>query len=178
MEHALASAPGPDVTEHSGNSDTRFDTKTPPASSATASFFPANNSSPSSPVSALPPQFKQNLQSRSQSQSHSPPPISIPAHARSSTVDGFPGSSSVSGSIASPSGSVNSPLGGPIKRKPLSSSASALALRYSASGSSPPSPLDLQLEKPSQRFARPDSVDSPTLYEFSPSSRAVPPATQ
>ncbi|KAH7257046.1 hypothetical protein BKA59DRAFT_95892 [Fusarium tricinctum] len=178
MEPALASAPGPDVTEHSGNSDTRFDTKTPPASSATASFFPANNPSPSSPISALPPQLKQNLQSQSQSQSHSPPPISIPAHARSSTVDGLPGSSSVSGSIASPSGSVNSPLGGPIKRKPLSSSASALALRYSASGSSPPSPLDLQLEKPSQRFARPDSVDSPTLYEFSPSSRAVPPAAQ
>ncbi|KAM0216842.1 hypothetical protein ACHAQI_002497 [Fusarium lateritium] len=174
MEPALASAPGPDMTEHSATSDTRFDTKTPPASSATASFSPANNSSPSSPVSALPPQLQKDLQS----QSHSPHPISIPAHARSQTVDALPGSSSVSGSIASPSGSVSSPLGGPIKRKPLSSSASALALRYSASGSPLPSPLDLQLEKPSQRFARPDSVDSPTLYEFSPSSRAVPPAAQ
>ncbi|KAF4989574.1 hypothetical protein FGRMN_9036 [Fusarium graminum] len=173
MEPALASATGPDVTDHSATSDTRFDTETPPASSATASFLPANNSPPSSPEPARPLRLQKDLRSLS----HSPAPISIPVLARSQTIDVLPGSSSVSGSIVSPSGSVSSPLAGPIKRKPLSSSASALALRYSASGSLP-SPLDLKLEKPSQRFARPCSVDSPTLYEFSAASRAVPSADQ
>ncbi|KAG7421191.1 hypothetical protein Forpe1208_v001043 [Fusarium oxysporum f. sp. rapae] len=171
MEPALASAPGSGVTEPSATSDTRSDTKTPPvdvpsATSATTSFVPADNSIPLSSPSAHPLQIEK--------ESHPPSPKSSPAHARSQTVDVLPGSSSVSGSIASPSSSVQSPIGGPIKRKPLSSSASALALRYSASGSPLPSPLDLG--KPSQRFARPCSVDSPTLYEFSPAQRAAPPA--
>ncbi|KAF9769496.1 hypothetical protein IL306_013103 [Fusarium sp. DS 682] len=171
MEPALASAPGSGVTEPSATSDTRSDTKTPPvnvpsATSATASFVPADNSTPLSSPSAHPLQL--------QKESHPPSPKSSPAHARSQTVDVLPGSSSVSCSVASPSGSVQSPSRGPIKRKPLSSSASALALRYSASGSPLPSPLDLG--KPSQRFARPCSVDSPTLYEFSPTQRAAPPA--
>ncbi|KAK2693326.1 hypothetical protein ACKLNR_008253 [Fusarium oxysporum f. sp. zingiberi] len=171
MEPALASAPGSGVTEPSATSDTRSDTKTPPvdvpsATSATASSVPADNSIPLSSPSAHPLQIEK--------ESHPPSPKSSPAHARSQTVDVLPGSSSVSGSIASPSSSVQSPIGGPIKRKPLSSSASALALRYSASGSPLPSPLDLG--KPSQRFARPCSVDSPTLYEFSPAQRAAPPA--
>ncbi|TVY70656.1 hypothetical protein Focb16_v000979 [Fusarium oxysporum f. sp. cubense] len=171
MEPALASAPGSGVTEPSATSDTRSDTKTPPgdvpsATSATASSVPADNSIPLSSPSAHPLQIEK--------ESHPPSPKSSPAHARSQTVDVLPGSSSISGSIASPSSSVQSPIGGPIKRKPLSSSASALALRYSASGSPLPSPLDLG--KPSQRFARPCSVDSPTLYEFSPAQRAAPPA--
>ncbi|EWZ91841.1 hypothetical protein FOWG_07210 [Fusarium oxysporum f. sp. lycopersici MN25] len=171
MEPALASAPGSGVTEPSATSDTRSDTKTPPvdvpsATSATASSVPADNSIPLSSPSAHPLQIEK--------ESHPPSPKSSPAHARSQTVDVLPGSSSVSGSIASPSSSVQSPIGGPIKRKPLSSSASALALRYSASGS--PLPLPLDLGKPSQRFARPCSVDSPTLYEFSPAQRAAPPA--
>ncbi|KAG5813278.1 hypothetical protein H9Q74_002315 [Fusarium xylarioides] len=171
MEPALASAPGSGVTEPSATSDTRSDTKTPPvdvpsATSATTSSVPADNSIPLSSPSAHPLQIEK--------EPHPPSPKSSPAHARSQTVDVLPGSSSVSGSIASPVSSVQSPIGGPIKRKPLSSSASALALRYSASGSPLPSPLDLG--KPSQRFARPCSVDSPTLYEFSPAQRAAPPA--
>ncbi|KAI1031437.1 hypothetical protein LB504_000982 [Fusarium proliferatum] len=171
MEPALASAPGSGVTEPSATSDTRSDTKTPPvdvpsAASATTSFVPADNSIPLSSPSAHPLQIEK--------EPHPPSPKSSPAHARSQTVDVLPGSSSVSGSVASPSSSVQSPIGGPIKRKPLSSSASALALRYSASGSPLPSPLNLG--KPSQRFARPCSVDSPTLYEFSPAQRAAPPA--
>lgn len=171
MEPALASAPGSGVTEPSATSDTRSDTKTPPvdvpsATSATTSFVPADNSIPLSSPSAHPLQIEK--------EPHPPSPKSSPAHARSQTVDVLPGSSSVSGSVASPSGSVQSPIRGPIKRKPLSSSASALALRYSASGSPLPSPLDLG--KPSQRFARPCSVDSPTLYEFSPAQRAAQPA--
>ncbi|EWG37494.1 hypothetical protein FVEG_01084 [Fusarium verticillioides 7600] len=171
MEPALASAPGSGVTEPSATSDTRSDTKTPPVdvpsvTSATTSFVPADNSIPLSSPSTHPLQIEK--------EPHPPSPKSSSAHARSQTVDVLPGSSSVSGSIASPSSSVQSPIGGPIKRKPLSSSASALALRYSASGSPLPSPLDLG--KPSQRFARPCSVDSPTLYEFSPAQRAAPPA--
>ncbi|KAG5793371.1 hypothetical protein H9Q69_007568 [Fusarium xylarioides] len=171
MEPALASAPGSGVTEPSATSDTRSDTKTPPvdvpsATSATTSSVPADNSIPLSSPSAHPLQIEK--------EPHPPSPKSSPAHARSQTVDVLPGSSSVSGSIASPVSSVQSPIGGPIKRKPLSSSASALALRYSASGSPLPSPLDLG--KPSQRSARPCSVDSPTLYEFSPAQRAAPPA--
>ncbi|CVK83557.1 related to intracellular protein transport protein [Fusarium mangiferae] len=171
MEPALASAPGSGVTEPSATSDTRSDTKTPPvdvpsAASATTSFVPADNSIPLSSPSAHPLQIEK--------EPHPPSPKSSPTHARSQTVDVLPGSSSVSGSVASPSSSVQSPIGGPIKRKPLSSSASALALRYSASGSPLPSPLNLG--KPSQRFARPCSVDSPTLYEFSPAQRAAPPA--
>ncbi|RKL31821.1 hypothetical protein BFJ72_g10832 [Fusarium proliferatum] len=171
MEPALASPPGSGVTEPSATSDTRSDTKTPPvdvpsATSATTSFVPADNSIPLSSPSAHPLQIEK--------EPHPPSPKSSPAHARSQTVDVLPGSSSVSGSVSSPSSSVQSPIGGPIKRKPLSSSASALALRYSASGSPLPSPLNLG--KPSQRFARPCSVDSPTLYEFSPAQRAAPPA--
>ncbi|KAI1057979.1 hypothetical protein LB506_000410 [Fusarium annulatum] len=171
MESALASPPGSGVTEPSATSDTRSDTKTPPvdvpsATSATTSFVPADNSIPLSSPSAHPLQIEK--------EPHPPSPKSSPAHARSQTVDVLPGSSSVSGSVASPSSSVQSPIGGPIKRKPLSSSASALALRYSASRSPLPSPLNLG--KPSQRFARPCSVDSPTLYEFSPAQRAAPPA--
>ncbi|KAF4455022.1 hypothetical protein F53441_2583 [Fusarium austroafricanum] len=165
MEPALASAPGSGVMEPSvsATSDTRSDTKTPPvyvpsATSATTSLDPAENSRPLSSESGHPLQH--------QKESHPPSPRPSPTHARSQTVDALPGSTSVSGSIASPSGSVQSPIRGPIKRKPLSSSASALALRYSASGSPLPSPLDL--EKPSQRFARPCTIDSPTLYEFTP----------
>ncbi|KAF4962677.1 hypothetical protein FSARC_9238 [Fusarium sarcochroum] len=170
MEPALAATPGSGVPEPSRTSDTRSDTRPPPVdvASAAASFDPVDTSRPSSSAS------DHSLQHHKEP--HPTSPRSPPTHARSQTVDVLPGSSSVSGSIASPSGSVQSPVSGPIKRKPLSSSASALALRFSASGSPLPSPLDLR--KPSQRFARPDSIDSPTLYEFSPANRASPPAAQ
>ncbi|KAG6067963.1 hypothetical protein E4U33_005164 [Claviceps sp. LM78 group G4] len=58
----------------------------------------------------------------------------------------------------------------PIKRKPLSSSASSLAgsLRLRDSTATIPPPLDPDLlPKPDQRFARPPSIDSPTLYDYS-----------
>lgn len=50
-----------------------------------------------------------------------------------------------------------------IRRKPLSSSVSPLVARYTA-----PDYLEIahQVVKPEQRFSRPLSVDSPTLYEF------------
>ncbi len=52
-----------------------------------------------------------------------------------------------------------------IKRKPLSSSASAFALRFSqGSGSAAPSPIELP--RPDHRFSRTGSVDSPILYEY------------
>ncbi|KAK4205267.1 hypothetical protein QBC40DRAFT_190273 [Triangularia verruculosa] len=54
-------------------------------------------------------------------------------------------------------------ISGPIKRKPLSLTASPLATRYS----SPRLPeLYEDLQRPEQRFARSVSLDSPTLYEF------------
>ncbi|KAG6082558.1 hypothetical protein E4U15_002459 [Claviceps sp. LM218 group G6] len=61
-------------------------------------------------------------------------------------------------------------LRNPIKRKPLSSSASSLAgsLRLRDSTATIPPPLDPDLlPKPDQRFARPPSIDSPTLYDYS-----------
>ncbi|KAF9870034.1 hypothetical protein CkaCkLH20_12514 [Colletotrichum karsti] len=54
----------------------------------------------------------------------------------------------------------------PIKRKPLSSTASQIAASY-ASGSSSPSVLSPgDLPMPDTRFSRSYSVDSPTLYEY------------
>ncbi|KAM0427559.1 hypothetical protein ACHAPT_007519 [Fusarium lateritium] len=147
-------------------SDTRPDTTAPPVNvpSASASTDPDDISRPSSSTSDHP---LRRLPEAS--------PRNAAAHSRSQTVDCLP-NSSASDPAASASASVTSPTGPPIKRKPLSSSASALALRFSSSGSPIPSPL--QLPKPDQRFARPDSVDSPTLYEFSPAARASPPAGQ
>ncbi|KAM4059779.1 intracellular protein transport-like protein [Hirsutella rhossiliensis] len=54
----------------------------------------------------------------------------------------------------------------PIKRKPLSSTA--------ASPRSLPGFTPLATDQPHQRFARPLTLDSPTLYDFSPSSSARP----
>ncbi|KAJ4388387.1 hypothetical protein N0V85_007606 [Neurospora sp. IMI 360204] len=53
----------------------------------------------------------------------------------------------------------------PIKRKPLSSSASPLATRFSSPGRNY---LDIirDLPRPESRFSRSCSLDSPTLYEF------------
>lgn len=53
----------------------------------------------------------------------------------------------------------------PIKRKPLSSSASPLATRFSSPGKGY---LDIirDLPRPESRFSRSCSLDSPTLYEF------------
>ncbi|KAF5011668.1 hypothetical protein FDECE_2243 [Fusarium decemcellulare] len=165
MEPALAAAPASGVPMPSAStSDTRSDTgaTTPPADvpSASASFYPVDISRSTSSASD---HFDQH---------HQAPTKNVVTHSRSQTFDGLPSSSSASGSPTS--ASVYPPPGRPIKRKPLSSSASALALRFSSSGSPLPSPLELS--KPDQRFARPDSVDSPTLYEFSPAARAPPQA--
>ncbi|KAI8690975.1 hypothetical protein NCS56_00089100 [Fusarium sp. Ph1] len=168
MEPALAAAPAPAAVPmpslSTSNSDTRPDTTAPPVDvpSASASTDPDDISRRSSSTSDHP------LRSLPEAS-----PRNAAAHSRSQTVDY---SSSASGPAAPASASVTSPTGPPIKRKPLSSSASALALRFSSSGSPLPSPL--QLPKPDQRFARPDSVDSPTLYEFSPAARASPLAGQ
>ncbi|KHN99934.1 uncharacterized protein MAM_01858 [Metarhizium album ARSEF 1941] len=62
------------------------------------------------------------------------------------------------------------PFRTPIKRKPLSSSASSLAATISLRDSviaAVPAPLNPDLlPKPGQRFARPPSVDSPTFYDY------------
>ena len=63
----------------------------------------------------------------------------------------------------------------PIKRKPLSATASPSAVRYSntssSSTTSPPTFIDLP--QPDQRFSRSYSIDSPTLYEY-PSPPLLP----
>ncbi|KAG5939239.1 hypothetical protein E4U53_007852 [Claviceps sorghi] len=69
----------------------------------------------------------------------------------------------------------------PIKRKPLSSSASSLAesLRLRDSTATIPPPLNPELlPKPDQRFARPPSIDSPTLYDYSHSIRNFTPSSE
>ncbi|CEI64284.1 unnamed protein product [Fusarium venenatum] len=181
MEPALAaSAPGSGVTEPSASSDTRSDTKTPPGTSATSaaatstSYYPVDNNADSRPSSSA---SSHSFQLQKESNVPAPAPRSSGTLARSQTVDVLPGSSSVPGpdSVTSPSGSVQS-FGGFIKRKPLSSSASAIALRFSSSGSPVPSPIDLPL--PSQRFSRPELIDSPTFYEFSSASRNGPQTAQ
>ncbi|QPC75098.1 hypothetical protein HYE68_005850 [Fusarium pseudograminearum] len=179
MEPALAvSAPGSGVTEPSATSDTRSDTKTPPGASATSaaatstSYYPVDNSADSRPSSAA-----SSHSFQLQKESHVPALRSPATLARSQTVDVLPGSSSVPGpeSVTSPTGSIQS-SGSFIKRKPLSTSASAIALRFSSSGSPLPSIIDLPL--PSQRYSRPGLIDSPTLYEFSSASRNGPPTAQ
>ncbi|EAQ92780.1 hypothetical protein CHGG_01015 [Chaetomium globosum CBS 148.51] len=62
-------------------------------------------------------------------------------------------------------------LSGPIKRKPLSSTASPAAVRFSK-GSAAYADILADLPRPDQRFARSCSLDSPTLYEF-PDQRSL-----
>lgn len=56
-------------------------------------------------------------------------------------------------------------LSGPVKRKPLSSTASPAAVRFSK-GAAAYANILADLPRPEQRFARSCSLDSPTLYEF------------
>jgi len=56
-------------------------------------------------------------------------------------------------------------ISGPIKRKPLSSTASPAAVRFSK-GAAAYADILADLPRPEQRFARSCSLDSPTLYEF------------
>jgi hypothetical protein len=62
-------------------------------------------------------------------------------------------------------------LSGPIKRKPLSSTASPAAVRFSK-GAAAYADIIADLPRPEQRFARSCSLDSPTLYEF-PDQRSL-----
>ncbi|KAM0614916.1 hypothetical protein ACHAO3_004764 [Verticillium nonalfalfae] len=57
---------------------------------------------------------------------------------------------------------VGTPKTNIIKRKPLSSTASPLATRFSEGAAT----LSIHLPKPETRFSRAYSVDSPTLYEY------------
>ncbi|KAK4145539.1 uncharacterized protein C8A04DRAFT_35796 [Dichotomopilus funicola] len=66
-------------------------------------------------------------------------------------------------------------LSGPIKRKPLSSTASPAAVRFSK-GAAVYADILADLPRPEQRFARSCSLDSPTLYEF-PGERSPLPTT-
>ncbi|KAK7424895.1 hypothetical protein QQX98_000171 [Neonectria punicea] len=180
MEPALAAVSGPGVPlplSLTSDPDTRSDTTTTSSDTSSASTS-------SDPVDLPQPSASAHHQSHTHRQL---PPTTSPritaVHARSQTLPSSssspiaPASSPASASaVAGTAGTAaHSSSGRPIKRKPLSSTASALALRFSSSGSLP-SPLELP--KPEQRFARSCSVDSPTLYEFSPAARASPLASQ
>ncbi|KAK3900716.1 hypothetical protein C8A05DRAFT_35626 [Staphylotrichum tortipilum] len=56
-------------------------------------------------------------------------------------------------------------ISGPVKRKPLSTTASPAAVRFSK-GAAAYADIIADLPRPEQRFARSCSLDSPTLYEF------------
>ncbi|KAH7022894.1 hypothetical protein EDB80DRAFT_23307 [Ilyonectria destructans] len=174
MEPAPAPLYGPGVPLPPSTTypDTRSDTPTSPSDTPTAS-------SSSDPVD-FPPPPPQSAHHHSHSDRQLPPasPKHAASHSRSQTVDCLPSSQSPTASPSAVAAAtvVRPPSGKPIKRKPLSSAASAVALRFSSSGSPLPSPLELP--KPEQRFARSFSVDSPTLYEFSSAACASPLACQ
>ncbi|KAI0206268.1 hypothetical protein F4808DRAFT_406632 [Astrocystis sublimbata] len=67
---------------------------------------------------------------------------------------------------------VSGPPPQPIKRKPLSSTASSIATRYS-SGEHLATAAARTLQHPEQRYDRSFSLDSPTVYEF-PQAHAQP----
>ncbi|CAM1506818.1 Fc.00g064590.m01.CDS01 [Cosmosporella sp. VM-42] len=131
----------------------RSDTQSTAPSTAVWSEAPLSSRGPASPSSS----------SYHNHPSPTSPRNAVTVHARSQTIDVVP--STNTGSSTGP------PSGNPLKRKPLSSVASALATRFSSS-SSPALPSPIDLPKPNQRFTRPFSVDSPTLYEFSPDVRS------
>ena len=60
-----------------------------------------------------------------------------------------------------------------FRRKPVSSTASPLALRHSQA-SSASGPYPIEIPKPEQRFSRPILVDSPTLYHSYPTPPKEP----
>ncbi|KAH7171055.1 hypothetical protein EDB81DRAFT_188950 [Dactylonectria macrodidyma] len=170
MEPAQAAAvlngPGVPSSPSSTYPDTYSDTYPTPSDTLTAS--------PSSgPVDFHPPPSSAHHQSHIDRQLPSALPDHTASRTRSQTVECVSSSTSPTASTSTVAAVIARPSSGkPIKRKPLSSTASALALRFSSSGSLLPSPLELP--KPEQRFARSCSVDSPTLYEFSPAACASP----
>lgn len=103
-----------------------------------------------------------------------PEPIETLAH-----TDAFPPLPSLAARLPSPRAVRSQSLA--IKRKPLSSTASPIATRYSTrSGREYLDGLSPDLPRPEQRFSRSCSLDSPTLYEFPhrrPSSPPVGPLT-
>lgn len=93
------------------------------------------------------------------------PTNSPPEKAPANTREQIPSSS-----IRSRAETLSSPLSttssSPVRRKPLPATASPLATRYSSGEH-----LAATLEQPEQTFSRPYTVDSPTLYEFPPTSK-------
>jgi hypothetical protein len=93
------------------------------------------------------------------------PANSPPENAPANTREQFPSLSirSRAETLSSPSSTTSS---SPVRRKPLPATASPLATRYSSGEH-----LAANLERPEQTFSRPYSIDSPTLYEFPPTSK-------
>ncbi|KAK1832851.1 hypothetical protein QBC39DRAFT_381140 [Podospora conica] len=99
--------------------------------------------------------------------------IETRAHTDDAFAFAFPPLPSLASRLPSPRAVRSQSLA--IKRKPLSSTASPIATRYSTrSGREYLDGLSPDLPRPEQRFSRSCSLDSPTLYEF-PHRRPSPP---
>ncbi|KAJ4855151.1 uncharacterized protein T069G_10709 [Trichoderma breve] len=101
------------------------------------------------------------------------------SHSRSQTLDYVDTSAPT---VISPVVASSLPFrfSGPIKRKPVSSTAasSSLVTQYLAQGSPRVNTTTIELPKPDHRFARSPSVDSPTFYEYPASVKAPVQAPQ
>lgn len=135
------------------------------------------------PARGRPPTFSETTAASSSPVAHGalpprpapPPPTqtgpeTIETHAQ---TDAFPPLPALAARLPSPRAVRSQSLA--IKRKPLSSTASPIATRYSTrSGREYLDGLSPDLPRPEQRFSRSCSLDSPTLYEF-PHRRPSPP---
>lgn len=116
---------------------------------ASSDLLPQDIAQPPPPDSPEPPEPIPRAQSLQQFQPRISS-LSSPRNARSQ---------SLAAAITSPAAYTNRP----IKRKPLSATASPLATQYSSADHLM---ISSDLPKPETRFSRSFSVDSPTLYEF------------
>ncbi|KAL7945984.1 hypothetical protein V8C42DRAFT_322143 [Trichoderma barbatum] len=97
----------------------------------------------------------------------------VASHSRSQTLDYVDTSAPT---VISPVVASSLPFrfSGPIKRKPVSSTAasSSLVTQYLSQGSPLVHTTTIDLPKPDHRFARSPSIDSPTFYEYPASVKA------
>lgn len=131
----------------------------PPPSGPPPTFSETSSASSEVAVGAVPPRPALPLETFTQTDSFPPLP-------------NFPTASSPNAATTVARAARSQSLA--IKRKPLSSTASPIATRYSTRDY-----LDAfrQLPRPEQRFSRSCSLDSPILYEF-PDRRTLLPASQ
>ncbi|KAH0491295.1 hypothetical protein TgHK011_002732 [Trichoderma gracile] len=154
------------------------DTDPGTASTAATSAAPSTATTAGTPVT---PPRRPSTNTTTSSSVTTRVPVPLPAgihtsiaatHSRSQTLDYVDPSTAT---LFSPVAASSLPFrfSGPIKRKPVSSTAasSSLVSQY-LQGSPLLHTTTIDLPKPDHRFARPPSVDSPTFYEYPASVRA------